>query len=134
MPLTISSDEVRFTYKSNDWQYQFNEIKKLGLLRKKKKYLLENGALIAVTAATYYCMIFSDLKELYYIIPAILCYTLIIIARFSNETEFVYFLFVKDIYQNEIRTRIAPEDRGLVGKQIDSYLDLQFERSIRRTA
>lgn len=134
MPLTILSDKVRFTYKSKNWQYQFNEIKKLGLLRKKKKYFLENTALTAVTAATYYCMIFSDLMDLYYIIPAILCYTLIIIARFNNEAEFVYFIFVKDIYQNEIRMKIAPEDRRLVGKQIDSYLDLQFERSIKRTA
>ncbi|MHC0447498.1 hypothetical protein ACWA1F_18965 [Flavobacterium sp. 3-218] len=134
MPLTIFSDKVRFRYKSKNWQYQFDEIKELGLLKKKRKYFLENGAFIAVTIATYYCMIFSDLMDLYYIIPALLCYTLIIIARFGNKAEFVYFIFVKDIYQNEIRTKIAPKDRALVGKQIDYYLDLQFERSIKKTA
>ncbi|MCV2483659.1 hypothetical protein OD917_01890 [Flavobacterium sp. SH_e] len=134
MPLTIFSDKVRFRYKSKNRQYQFDEIKEIGLLKKKKKYFLENGAFIAVTAVTYYCMIFSDLMDLYYIIPAILCYTLIIVFRFSNSKESVYFVFVKDIYQNEIRTKIEAKDRVLVGKQIDHYLDLQFERSIKRTA
>jgi hypothetical protein len=133
MPLTIFSDEVRFCYKSKNWQYQFNEIKELGLLKKKKKYFLENAAFIAVTATTYYCMLFSNLMDLYYIIPAILCYAFIIAIRFSNKAEFVYFVFVKDIYQNEIRTKIAAKDRMLVGKQIDSYLDLQFEKSVKRT-
>lgn len=134
MPLTIFSDKVRFRYKSKNWQYQFDEIKEIGLLKKKKKYFLENGAFIAVTAVTYYCMIFSDLMDLYYVIPAILCYTIIIALRFSNPKESVYFVFVKDIYQNEIRTKIEAKDRVLVGKQIDHYLDLQFERSIKRTA
>lgn len=134
MPLTIFSDKVRFRYKSKNWQYQFNEIKELGLLKKKKKYFLENAAFIAVTATTYYCMLFSNLMDLYYIIPAILCYAFIIAIRFSNKAEFVYFVFVKDIYQNEIRTKIAAKDRMLVGKQIDSYLDLQFEKSVKRTA
>ncbi|WP_281633526.1 hypothetical protein [Flavobacterium luteolum] len=134
MPLTIFSDEVRFRYKSKNWQYQFDEIKELGLLKKKKKYFLENGAFIAVTAAAYYCMLFSNIMDLYYIIPSILCYAFIIAMRFNDKTEFVYFLFVKDIYQKEIKTKIAPEDRILVGKQIDYYLDLQFERNVKRTA
>lgn len=134
MPLTFFSNEVRFRYKSKNWQYQFDEIKELGLLKKKRKYFLENGAFIAVTAAAYYCMLFSTMMDLYYIIPAILCYAFIIAIRFSNKAEFVYFVFVKDIYQNEIRTKIALKDRAMVGKQIDYYLDLQFERSIQKTA
>jgi hypothetical protein len=134
MPLTIFSDEVRFRYKSKNWQYQFDEIKELGLLKKKRKYFLENGAFIAVTAVAYYCMLFSNIMDLYYIIPAVLCYAFIIAARFGNKAEFVYFIFVKDIYQNEIRTKIASKDRLLVGKQIDYYLDLQFERSVKITA
>lgn len=134
MPLTIFSDKVRFRYKSNNWQYQFDEIKELGLLKKKKKYFLENGAFIAVIAVAYYCMLFSDLTDLYYIIPALLCYTFIMSARFSNKAEFVYFVFVRDIYKNEIRTKIALRDRTIIGKQIDYYLDLQFEKSVKRTA
>ncbi|MFC0778359.1 hypothetical protein [Flavobacterium sp. HJSW_4] len=134
MPLTIFSDKVRFRYKSKNWQYQFDEIKELGLLKKKRKYFLENGAFIAVTAATYYCMLFSDLMYLYYVIPAIFCYSFILATRFGNKAEFVYFVFVKDVYKNEIRTKIASKDRVLIGKQIDDYLDLQFERSVKRTA
>ena len=134
MPLTVFSDKVRFCYKSKNWQYHFDEIKEIGLLKKKKKYFLENGAFLAVTAAAYYCMLFSNLMDLYYIIPAILCYSFILAMRFGNKAEFAYFVFVKDIYQNKIRTKIAAKDRILVGKQIDSYLDLQFERSIKRTA
>ncbi|MFC4477029.1 hypothetical protein [Flavobacterium chungangensis] len=134
MPLTVFSDKVRFRYKSKNWQYHFDEIKEIGLLKKKKKYFLENGAFLAVTAATYYCMLFSNLMDLYYIIPAILCYSFILAMRFGNKAEFAYFVFVKDIYQNKIRTKIATKDRILVGKQIDFYLDLQFERSIKRTA
>ncbi|WP_427874859.1 hypothetical protein [Flavobacterium sp. MMS24-S5] len=134
MPLTVFSDKVRFRYKSKNWQYHFDEIKEIGLLKKKKKYFLENGAFLAVTAATYYCMLFSNLIDLYYIIPAILCYSFILAMRFWNKAEFAYFVFVKDIYQNKIRTKIATKDRILVGKQIDSYIDLQFERSVKRTA
>ena len=134
MPLTVFSDKVRFRYKSKNWQYQFDEIKELGLLKKKKKYFLENSAFLAVTAAAYYCMLFSNLMDLYYIIPAILCYSFILAMRFGNKAEFAYFVFVKDIYQNKIRTEIAAKDRILVGKQIDSYIDLQFERSVKRTA
>ncbi|AWK07126.1 hypothetical protein HYN56_23995 [Flavobacterium crocinum] len=134
MPLKILPDKIKFDYDSKEWQYQFNEIRELRLLKKKKKYFLENGAFIAVTGATYYCMIFSNLMDLYYIIPALLCYALIIASRFKNNNEFEYFIFVKDIYKKEIRTKIATKDRVLIGKQIDQYLGLQFERNIGRTA
>ena len=105
MPLTILPNKIRFSYKSKNWQYDFDEIKEIGLLKKRKKYFLENTAFAVVTAVTYYCMIFSDIMDLYYIIPALLCYTLIITVRFSDPTEFVYFIFVKDIYQKEIKTK-----------------------------
>ncbi|MET3025541.1 hypothetical protein ABXT06_02580 [Flavobacterium sp. UW10123] len=134
MPLTIFSDKVRFRYKSKNWQYRFDEIKELGLLKKKKKYFLENATFITVTAFAYYCMLFSNITDLHYVIPAVLCYALVVVLWSSDKAEFVYFIFVKDIYQNEIRTKIASKDRALVGKQIDYYLDLQFERSIQKTA
>ncbi|MDQ8012757.1 MAG: hypothetical protein REI96_09940 [Flavobacterium nitrogenifigens] len=134
MPLTIFSDEVRFRFKSKNWQYQFDEIKELILLKKKRKYFLENGSFIAVTATAYYCMLFSNLIDLHYVIPAVLSYALIVALWFSDKTEFVYFLFVKDIYQKEIKTKIAPKDHVLVGEQMDYYLDLQFERSVKITA
>ncbi|WET01674.1 hypothetical protein [Flavobacterium sp. YJ01] len=134
MPLTILPNKIRFSYKSKNWQYDFDEIKEIGLLKKRKKYFLENAAFAVVTAVTYYCMIFSDIMDLYYIIPALLCYTLIITVRFSDPTEFVYFIFVKDIYHKEIKTKIESKDRALVGKQIEYYLDLQFERNIQKTA
>ncbi|BDU27462.1 MULTISPECIES: hypothetical protein [unclassified Flavobacterium] len=134
MSLTIFRDKIRFHYKSKNWQYQFDEIKEIGLLKKKKKYFLENSVFIAVTAVTYYCMIFSDIIDVYYIIPAVLCYSLVIIAWFREKTEFNYFVFVKDVYKNKIRTKIKAEDRVLISRQIDHFLDLQFERSIGRTA
>lgn len=134
MPLTILPDKIRFCYKSKNWQYHFDEIKEIGLLKKKKKYYLKNGAFTIVTAVTYYCMIFSDLPDLYYIIPAILCYAFIISMKGVNSARFVYFIFVRDINKNVIRTEIEAKDRLLVGKQIDYYLNLQFERNIGRTA
>jgi hypothetical protein len=134
MFITLFTDTIKFHYKSKNWQYHLDEIKELGLLKKKKKYFLENGAFIAITAVAYYCMIFTDLMELYYIIPTLLCYTFIIILRFDNPSEFVYFVFVKDIYRKEIKIKIATKDRPLIGEQIDHFLDLQFERSIKKTA
>ncbi|MFB9110818.1 hypothetical protein [Flavobacterium gyeonganense] len=133
MFITIFSDTIKFNYKSKNWQYNFDEIKELGLLRKRKKYFLENSAFIAVTAVAYYCMIFTDMMDLYYIIPTILCYAFIIIARFDSS-EFIYFVFVKDIYQKETRIKIEANDRFLIGRQIDQYLDFQFERNIKSTA
>ena len=134
MFITIFTDKIKFHYNSKNWQYHFDEIQELGLLKKKKKYFLENGVFITVTAVAYYCMIFTDLIDLYYIITTLLCYTFIIILRFDNPSEFVYFVFVKDIYRKEIRIKIASKDRLLIGKQIDHYLDLQFERNIKKTA
>ncbi|MEL1254376.1 hypothetical protein AAEO57_11355 [Flavobacterium sp. DGU38] len=134
MFITIFSDTIKLHYKSKNWQYHFDEIKELGLLKKKKKYFLENGVFIAVTAVAYYCMIFTDLMDLYYIIPTLLCYVFIIIARFDKPSEFVYFVIVKDIYRKEIRIKIDLKDRLPIGKQIDQYLDFQFERNIKKTA
>jgi hypothetical protein len=57
MFITIFSDTIKFKYKSKNWQYNFDEIKELGLLRKKKEYFLESIAFIAVTAVVYCCMI-----------------------------------------------------------------------------
>ncbi|MFD2940642.1 hypothetical protein [Flavobacterium notoginsengisoli] len=134
MPLKIFPDKIKFDYKSKKWQYQFDEIKELGLLKKKKKYFIQNGTFIAGATAAYCGMIFSELTDLNYVIPVLLCYILIITSGFKSKTEFVYFIFVKDIYKSEIRTKIASKDRLLIGRQIDHYLDLQFERNIRRTA
>ncbi|MFD1602616.1 hypothetical protein ACFSJW_20205 [Flavobacterium artemisiae] len=134
MPITITPDKIKFCYQSNTWQYDFDEIKELGILKKKKTYFLENGAFICVTAIAYYCMIFSNLPDLYYIIPILLSYTFIIIARFYKPVDFIYFVLVRDIYEKEIRTKIDLKDRVLIGKQIDHYLDLQFEKNIRKTA
>lgn len=134
MPITITPDKIKFCYESNTWQYDFDEIKELGILKKKKTYFMQNGAFIIVTAIAYYCMIFSNLPDLYYIIPVLFCYTFIIISRFYNPAKFVYFVLVRDVYQKEIKTKIALKDRFLIGKQIDHYLDLKFERNIKKMA
>ncbi|WP_417940132.1 hypothetical protein [Flavobacterium sp. RS13.1] len=134
MFITIFSDTIKFKYKSKNWQYKFDEIKELGLVRKKKEYFLESIAFIAVTAAAYCCMIFTDMMDLYCIIATVVCYACIIIARFHNASEFIYFVYVKDIYQKETRIKIESNDRFLIGRQIDQYLYFQFERSIKNTA
>ncbi|MBE8726912.1 hypothetical protein [Flavobacterium hungaricum] len=134
MPITITPDKIKFCYQSKTWQYDFDEIKELTILKKKKTYYLENGAFMLTTAIAYYCMIFSNLPDLYYIIPALLCYTFIIILRFYKPVEFVYFVLVRDVYEKEMKTKIALKDRIVIGKQIDQYLELQFERNIKKTA
>lgn len=134
MSITISPEEIKFNYKSKNWKYHFDEIKKLGLLKKKRNYFAENTVFVIATFTVYYCMLFSDLMALYYIVPTLLSYLFIIIMKFNNDTEFVYFVFVKDIYKNEIKTKIAVKDHFLIAKQIDKYLDLQFERNIRKMA
>jgi hypothetical protein len=130
MFFTITHDQVHFCYGSKRWQYHFNEIAELGLLKKKKSYFLENGAFIAITAIAYCCMVFSDVMELYYIVPTLLCYTIIIIFRFHGNIDSEYYVIVKDVYQNEIRVKIKNLDRPIIGKQIDRYLNLEFDRSL----
>ncbi|KRD09017.1 hypothetical protein ASE21_14295 [Flavobacterium sp. Root901] len=133
MFISLTHDQVQFQYGSKQWQYNFNEIVELGLLKRKKTYLFENSSFIAVTGLAYYCMIFTKLMELYYVIPALLCYTFLIISRFHNNTEFDYFVIVKDIYNKETKVKINALDRPLIGKQIDQYLNLEFQRIIERT-
>lgn len=133
MFISLTHDQVQFHYGSKQWQYSFNEIVELGLLKKKKTYLLENGAFIVVTALAYYCMIFTNLMELYYVIPALLCYTFLIILRFNNKAEFEYFVIVKDVYKKETKVKINATDRPVIGKQIDHYLSLEFNRILQRT-
>lgn len=133
MFFTLTHNQVQFQYGSKRWQYDFNEIVELGLLKKKKTYLLENAAFILVTALAYYCMVFSNLSELYYIAPTVLIYTILIILRFHNDTEFYYYVIVRDINKNEIRVKIKAIDRPVIGKQIDHYLNLNFDRLLQQT-
>jgi hypothetical protein len=133
MFFTLTHDQVQFQYGSNRWQYSFNEIAELGLLKKKKTYLLENGAFIAVTALAYYCMVFSSLSELYYIAPTLLLYTILIILRFHNDIEFEYYVIVRDIYKKETKVKIKAPDRPVIGKQIDHFLNLNFDRLLQKT-
>ncbi|KRB59790.1 hypothetical protein [Flavobacterium sp. Root186] len=128
MFISLTHDQVQFQYGSKQWQYNFNEIVELGLLKKKKTYLFENGAFMAVTVLAYYCMIFTNVMELYYLIPTLLCYSFLIILRFNNKTEFDYFVIVKDIYKKETKVKINALDRPMIGKQIDQYLNFEFER------
>lgn len=133
MFISLTHDQVQFQYGSKHWQYNFNEIVELGLLKKKKTYLFENGAFMAVTVLAYYCMIFTNVMELYYLIPTLLCYSFLIILRFNNKTEFDYFVIVKDIYKKEIKVKINALDRPVIGKQIDQYLNFEFERILKTT-
>lgn len=133
MFFTLTHDQVQFQYGSNRWQYGFNEIAELGLLKKKKTYLLENTVFIIVTALAYYCMVFSNLSELYYISPTLLAYTILIILRFYNDIEFEYYVIVKDIYKKETKVKIKGLDRPVIGKQIDHYLNVNFDRLLQKT-
>ncbi|OMQ10441.1 hypothetical protein [[Flexibacter] sp. ATCC 35103] len=133
MFFTLTHDQVQFQYGSKRWQYSFNEIAELGLLKKKKSYLLENGAFISVTAFAYYCMVFSNLSELYYIAPTLLMYTILIILRFYNDIEFEYYVIVRDIYKKETKVKINSTDRPVIGKQIDHFLHLNFDRLLQKT-
>jgi len=128
MFITLTHDQVRFYYGSEHWQYNFDEIVELGLLKKKKSYFLENIAFLIVTAFAYYFIIFSNFAELYYIIPTLLCYTILIILRFPKNVEFDYYVIVKDIYQKETKIKIKALDRTKIGKQIDQYLSLKFDQ------
>ncbi len=133
MFFTLTQDQVQFQYGSNRWQYSFNEIVELGLLKKKKTYLLENSVFILVTALAYYCMVFSTMIELYYIGPTLLVYTILIILRFYNDIDFEYYVIVRDIYKKETKVKIKSLDRPAIGKQIDHYLECNFDRLLQNT-
>ncbi len=133
MFLTLTHDQVQFYYRSESWQYDFNEILELGLLKKKKSYLIENISFIIVTIFAYYFMFFTDFVELYYIIPTLLCYTILVILRFPKNIEFDYYVVVKDIYKKEIKIKINALDKIKIGKQIDQYLNLKFDHILQTT-
>lgn len=133
MFLTLTHDQVLFYYGSEQWQYNFNEILELGLLKKKKSYHLENIAFLLVTLFAYYFMIFSNFAELYFIIPTLLCYTILVILRFPKNKEFDYYVVVKDIYNKETKIKISAFDKIKIGKQIDQYLSLKFNHILQTT-
>lgn len=133
MSIILTHDQVQFYYGSEHWKYNFNEIAELGLLKKKRSYLFENSAFIAITAFAYYFVIFSDIAELYYIIPILLCYTILIILRFPKSSEFDYYVVVKDIYKKETKVKINPLDKSKIGKQIDQFLSLKFDHILQTT-
>jgi hypothetical protein len=53
--------------------------------------------------------------------------------RFNNKSEFDYFVIVKDIYKKETKVKIDALDRPAIGKQIDQYLNFEFERILKTT-
>ncbi|MNY40454.1 hypothetical protein [Flavobacterium sp. 245] len=134
MFLTITSTHVHFCYRKERWNYAFDEIIELGLIRKKKNYFLINAIFIAVTASAYYCMLFTKTADLNYIIPALLAFTVLTILRFHNPAEFDYYVLVRDCYQKEIIVKIRSKDKNKIGKQIDEFFNLQFERMTMQTA
>ncbi|MCV9927907.1 hypothetical protein OIU83_09600 [Flavobacterium sp. LS1R49] len=134
MFINLTNDNVEFHYKSKRWKYAIDEIVELGILKKKKKYLLENGAFIIVTVFAYYCMLFSNLIELHYILPTILFYAVIIILRFHDSSEFEYYVIVRDIYKKEIKIKIKALDKRTISKQIDQYLSLKFNLIVHKSA
>lgn len=129
---TLTSDNVHFRYGSKSWIYTFDEIEKLSLIKQEKSYIVENFAFIFITALAYYFIIFSDMMDLYYIIPTILCYTIISILRFHDASQFEYYVYVKDIYNKETKIKIKTADRIEIGKHIDLYLSLKFKKIIKQ--
>ncbi|MBF4471361.1 MULTISPECIES: hypothetical protein [Flavobacterium] len=126
----LTYNNVQFRYGSKSWNYTFDEIEELSLVKKNKSYSKENFAFISVTALAYYFMLFSNLMDLYYIIPAILCYSVIITLRFHDTSKFEFYVFVKDIYNKETIIKIKTTDRTKIGKHIDLYLDLKFKKLV----
>jgi len=134
MFITLTSDQVQFNYGSKQLHYQFEEIAQLTLLKKKKIYFLENATFIAITALAYYIMVFSDVNEMYYIVPTLFCYTIIIVLRFQNPSEFEYYLVVRNIYQKETKIKIKAEHKNIIAKQVDAYLDVAYHRILKKNA
>ncbi|MWB93258.1 hypothetical protein GON26_02710 [Flavobacterium sp. GA093] len=134
MFITLTPDQVQFNYGTKRWQYPFGDILELAILKKKKTYFFENAAFIAVTALGYYAMLFSDLTEMYYIVPTLLGYSIITILRFHDTSESVYFVIVRDRCQKEIKVKIKTEDKNLIEKQINDYLDLEYHRILKKNA
>lgn len=132
MILTLMHNKVLFHYGTKKWQYSFNEISSLGLIRKKKTFYLEDGSFIAVTVLGYYCMFFTDIVDLYYLTPITLFYTIIIILRF-NSAEFKYYVLVQDIYGKQTKVKIKAVDKPKIRKQIDVYLNQKFEQSLQKS-
>lgn len=134
MFLKLTSTHVHFTYRKKKWRYSFDEIIELGLIRKKKNYFFVNLLFFLVTIVAYYCMFFTKIKDLNYIIPALIAFSILIIIRFHNSSEFDYYVVVRDCYQKEIVIKIKIEDKNCVDKQITEFSNLQFERITKKTA
>jgi hypothetical protein len=134
MFLTFTQTQVHFCYSKKKWQYTFDEIIELGLIRKKRNYFSINVLFVLVTVATYYCMLFSKIADMYYVIPALLSFTILIILRFHDTAEFNYYVLVRDCYQKEIIVKIKGKDKNYMSKQIKEYVNIQFERITKKTA
>lgn len=133
MFITLTNDVVEFNYGSKRWKYHFSEIVELGLVKSKKTFLLLDTALVSATAAGYYYAVNSDFLESYYIAPATLFYVLLLTKRFYNVEEFQYHVILRDIYDKTKTVKIKNEDRNAMGKQIDSYLELNYVRLTRKS-
>lgn len=134
MFITFTTTQVHFCYGKNKWYYAFEEIIELGFIRKKKKYFLTNFAFALVTLSAYYCMIFTRIPDLYYIIPSLFAFTILIVLRFHDKAEFNYYVLVRDCYQKERLVKIKNKDKNAIGKQIDAFQNIQFEHTIKKTA
>lgn len=77
-------------------------------------------------------MFFSDIIDIYYLAPTILCYTVIITIRF-NSAEFKYYVLVQDIYGKQTKIKIKAVDKQKIRKQIDVYLNQKFEQSLQKS-
>ncbi|WP_426484840.1 hypothetical protein [Flavobacterium sp. 2] len=79
-------------------------------------------------------MLFTKIADMYYVIPALLSFTILIILRFQDSAEFDYYVLVRDCYQKEIIVKIKGKDKNYMSKQIEEYVNIQFERITKKTA
>ncbi len=129
MFITYTPQAVQFQYGIKGWQYTFNEIAEIGIVRKRKRYSIRNFIFITVAALLYYYLFFTDLKCFYLAIALIACFAAIVFFWFHNPDEFTYYLLVRDKKKKETKIKIKARDRHIIRKQLEYYEKLNFDRA-----
>jgi len=130
MFITYTAHSVQFQYGAKGWQYDFNEIAKLGILRKRKSHIIENIISAIGCALVYYYLFFTDWDYAYAVVPLLLCFAVLLYFLFLRRSEFAYYIMVQDTNQKQTRIRIKAGDRHIIRRELEHYENIDFKRTL----
>lgn len=127
--ITIKNDIITIRYDKKELRYEFTDVHDIGLTKMKVKKNIALLNIIAVLLSLFPIALYSMLNNIYLIFFYVII--LLIFLHFkSNKYELSYYLKITMNNGCRYRLKIHSKDRLDVIREITSYIDYRFKKSM----